>query len=201
MLKKDSRLKKTLTFDCLYFLVPIIVLLFIFTLFIKQLGIRYMLAAFPLLAIFSGLLLQKPKTLKKPVIIAAIFFLLAWHAYAALAIIPNNLSYFNEFVGGAKNGYKYFIDANVDYGQNFGDLIDYLQKNNSTNVSVTYWGPNKLSSYTKEYPSVPDHCKPGIFILSVSYFYEKEYRWLLKYEPVGQIKYSINIYNITSCKS
>jgi hypothetical protein len=200
MLKKDIKLKKESTFNGIYFLLPVVIFAFIFTFFIKQLGLRYILAIYPLLLVFCGLLLQKPKNLKKPIIIAGIILLLAWHAYSALSIIPNNISYFNELIGGPKNGYKYFIDSNVDWGQNFGDLITYLQKNNDTNIRVKYWGQNDLNRYMPGYLGVPDHCEPGLIILSVTNWYDKEYRWLQNYKPIGQIKYSILIYNITSCK-
>ena len=36
--------------------------------------------------------------------------------------------YFNEFVGGTKNGYKYFSDEGVDLGQRTKEIVDYYRK-------------------------------------------------------------------------
>jgi len=51
-------------------------------------------------------------------------FLFAWFLLSSLMIFPHSLSYFNEFVGGPKNGSKYLIDSAIAWGQ---DII-YLKE-------------------------------------------------------------------------
>jgi len=42
---------------------------------------------------------------------------LIWQAAAMLWFAPHWMSYFNEFAGGPKNGHKWLVDSNVDWGQ------------------------------------------------------------------------------------
>lgn len=46
--------------------------------------------------------------------------LLAWFIGSSLYVFPHSLSYFNEAVGGPKNGVKYLLDSNIAWNQ---DLI------------------------------------------------------------------------------
>lgn len=199
MIKNRNRKKEL--YDALYLFIPIVILLLALTFFVKQLGIRYALGLYPLLCIFCGSLISKANKrlfTKKRWILAVFAVLCIWHAYSAIAILPNNLSYFNEAVGGPENGYKYFLDSNIDWGQNLGDLLAYLQ-NNKPNATVAYWGINDINKYV-HYPDITPECKPQLAIISVNNLYKDEYKWLLDYEPAGRLGYSIHIYNITSCK-
>lgn len=58
-----------------------------------------------------------------------LFFLLLmllWIAISAIASFPYYVSYFNEIVGGASNGYKYITDSNYDWGQDLKRLRDLM---------------------------------------------------------------------------
>jgi hypothetical protein len=44
-------------------------------------------------------------------------FLLCWALTSSLWFFPHNLSYFNELVGGPRNGSDYLLGSNVDWGQ------------------------------------------------------------------------------------
>ncbi len=48
--------------------------------------------------------------------------LIAWLVAETAFAYPNYLAYFNETVGGPKNGYKYVTDSNVDWGQDLKRL-------------------------------------------------------------------------------
>lgn len=49
---------------------------------------------------------------------------LCWFLASSLSVYPHSLSYFNESIGGPRNGSTYLIDSNFDWGQ---DLL-YAQK-------------------------------------------------------------------------
>lgn len=49
-----------------------------------------------------------------------------WHVGAALAATPYHLSYFNEAFGGVRNGYRYAVDSNYDWGQDLWRLRDTI---------------------------------------------------------------------------
>ena len=49
-----------------------------------------------------------------------------WYAAGTLQAFPNEITFFNEVVGGASEGYRFLADSNVDWGQSFKELADWL---------------------------------------------------------------------------
>jgi tetratricopeptide (TPR) repeat protein len=90
-------------------------------------GIRHALPVLLLLSIFAGLfveraLISSSLSLKALTVLA---FVLAC-ASALPALRP--WEYFNEFVGGPQNAYKYFDDEGVDLGQRSKELVAYYRQ-------------------------------------------------------------------------
>ena len=96
--------------------VPIVIMLAVDSLSAKQTGLRYFLASYPFLFILAGLGAMTLWQQKRKGI-ALLCLLLIWNTRACLAIGPDYLTYFNELVGGASNGYKIMVDSNLDWGQ------------------------------------------------------------------------------------
>jgi tetratricopeptide (TPR) repeat protein len=90
-------------------------------------GIRHALPVVALLAIFAGLFveraLQSSSRSVKAVLVAA-------YVFACVSALPvlRPWEYFNEFVGGSENAYKYFGDEGVDLGQRSKELVGYYRK-------------------------------------------------------------------------
>lgn len=90
-------------------------------------GIRHALPVVPLLAILAGMathaaLTSKVKALK---VIVAFSFL---GAVASALPVMRPWEYFNEIVGGGKNGYLYFDDEGVDLGQRTKEMARYYRE-------------------------------------------------------------------------
>ncbi len=90
-------------------------------------GIRHSLPVVPLLAIMAGMathaaLISKAKALK---VIVAFSFL---GAVASALPVMRPWEYFNEIVGGGKNGYLYFDDEGVDLGQRTKEMARYYRE-------------------------------------------------------------------------
>jgi hypothetical protein len=51
---------------------------------------------------------------------------LCWSVGSSLWYYPHSLSYFNELVGGPKNGHFYLLDSNIAWGQDLFYLNDWL---------------------------------------------------------------------------
>jgi hypothetical protein len=90
-------------------------------------GIRHALPVVALLSIFAGIFVERAlasssRSLKAVAVLA--------YVLACVSAIPvlRPWEYFNEFVGGTKNGYKYFSDEGVDLGQRTKEIIDYYRK-------------------------------------------------------------------------
>jgi len=90
-------------------------------------GVRHAMPVVALMAIFTGLFVQRALTSTSPRLKAIV---LAGYVLAGVSALPvlRPWEYFNEFVGGAKNAHKYFDDEGVDLGQRTKEIADYYSK-------------------------------------------------------------------------
>lgn len=110
-------------------------------------GIRHALPVVPLLAILAGMathaaLTSKAKALK---VIVAFSFL---GAVASALPVMRPWEYFNEIVGGGKNGYLYFDDEGVDLGQRTKEMARYYREVLQPGGELPY--ESYMVSYTAE---------------------------------------------------
>jgi hypothetical protein len=135
-----------------------------------------------------------------------------WYLYAGLSIYPHQLAYFNEFVGGPANGYKYLVDSNLDWGQDLAGLKDYMDEKGVERIKLAYFGFSDPGYYGIEYEYLPSYLilEPqnvkgavpveGWFAISATllqglYLPDPEtYRFLREVRPVDTIGHSIFIY-------
>lgn len=82
---------------------------------------------------------------------------------------PYYMSYFNQMVGGPKNGYQYVTDSNADWGQDLKRLKIFIDRYN--------WCPeNSLDSFCKIY----DSSLPPIEKIRVDYFGMADTKYYLR---------------------
>ncbi len=62
------------------------------------------------------------------IIVAILIF---WQISAAVFAYPSYTSYFNESIGGSKNGYQYVTDSNTDWGQDLNRLKIWIDDVNN----------------------------------------------------------------------
>ncbi len=152
-------------------------------------------------------LTSTPGRLKAGVLAVAVI----WYAYGAVSIHPHQLAYFNDFIGGPKNGYKYLVESNLDWGQDLLGLKKYMEANNIDKIKLSYFGLSHPSYYGIDYiymPSFmilgPKNKEPiraqGYFAISATMLqgvYMPNRRYFGKFkdmEPVATIGHSIFIY-------
>lgn len=182
-----------------------------------NIGIRHLLPIFPFtIILFSGIF---SKWLKAPwfkIKVSLLIFLIAWQAFSVISIYPHFLSYFNESIGGPKNGYLYAVDSNLDWGQDLLRLRDWIEEEKIDKIYIDYFGGGDLDYYLGnkyikwESKQNPKELPSGSF-LAVSLNqtqggrgeavkgYDQDtsyYRWLDSYEPIGRVGYSMFIYYI-----
>jgi hypothetical protein len=143
-------------------------------------------------------------------------FLLIWLIFEAVIAYPGYVSYFNEIVGGSKNGYKYVTDSNTDWGQDLKRLKIFLDKNPQIEkIHVDYFGggnPKQLlgDKYLQWWDSMRP-VEPGWYAISANFLQgsiydtknktiEDNYAWTLKYKPVTMIENSILIFYVPEQK-
>jgi len=97
-----------------------------------NIGIRHLLPVFPFAYILVVLGITKliffitlPK-LKRAAIIL-VFILFAWYIGSSLSAFPHYIPYYNELIGGIKEGYKVAVDSNYDWGQDFYRLLQFME--------------------------------------------------------------------------
>jgi len=201
-------------FTLLFLIAPVITLLIVSSCSNFAIGTRYLLPIYPLMYVSIG---QLADTGKRAVILIVI--LLCWLAVSSLHVAPHYLAYFNELIGGPSNGYKYLVDSNLDWGQSLKTLKKYMDEHGVKRVSLSYFGADSPQRYGIDYDWLPSHhlynpesdkavYLPQNQLLAISvtnlqgvYLQNRnEFTWLMEYEPVAKIGYSIFIYDLTHRK-
>ncbi len=76
--------------------------------------------------------------------------LLLWHAAASVWIRPHYLAYFNELIGGPKEGWNYLVDSSLDWGQDLPGIRQWLDahgENRPERSFISYFGVADLAYY------------------------------------------------------
>jgi hypothetical protein len=126
------------------------------------------------------------------------------------------LSYFNELVGGPKNGHAHLLNSNIDWGQDVLFLKRWMDKHSDARpIAVTVfpeWFDLRVAGIHADAPppgpnSVPEFQisddrfgpKPGWYALSANRLRHREgqFDYFLIFQPVATAGYSIYIYHIT----
>ena len=105
-----------------------------------QVGIRHILPVYPLMCLWVGCAAATFWTSGGRWARRSIIFAGVWYVAGTVAAFPRYLSYFNELVGPSANGYRYFVDSNLDWGQGLKALGDYLRRQGSPPIYLCYFG-------------------------------------------------------------
>lgn len=161
--------------------------------------LRYVLPAFPFLFISAAKLAKALAIngyMKYPLSACV-----AWAAISSLAIYPHSLSYFNEIVGGPRNGHNHLGNSNADWGQDLLYLRQWYNEHPEARpltiaTDIPYLKPNTIGLESAEPPREPT---AGWHILSVNQIHRRtgEYLYFLHAEPVDRIGYTMNVYHFT----
>ena len=95
-----------------------------------NIGFRHLFPIIPLLHLLGALSLGVFYTHYRKFGIILIPLLLVWTLSIPLFSYPSYLSYYNESVGGSKNGYLYVTDSNYDWGQDLRRLKKWVDHYN-----------------------------------------------------------------------
>lgn len=185
-----------------------------------NIGVRHLLPIYPFIFIYVSkiapgiqqLALNSVKFAKKWLFMSVYFlfaFLCVWYLWTSLSVYPHYVSYFNEAVGGPKNGHKYLVDSSLDWGQDLKRLAEYVEENNIKNIKIDYFGGGVPGYFIPD--SIEWHSQNGkttgwiaisATFLQMSKFYaplenQESYEWIEKnYQPEVVIGHSIFVYNI-----
>ncbi|MFA6974170.1 MAG: glycosyltransferase family 39 protein [Parcubacteria group bacterium] len=141
----------------------------------------------------------------------AFVVLVAYLILGTVFAYPYYMAYFNETVGGAKNGHHYVVDSNADWGQDLKRLVSFLDKHPEIGkIRLDYFGLADPQYYLEDkYLTWWSAKQPeaGWYAISTEFLQQslfdktvpdaESYRWLKNKKPVDRAGTSILIYYVT----
>ncbi len=139
--------------------------------------------------------------------------LLVWLAVGTCRTHPHYLAYFNEIAGGPANGWKWLVDASLDWGQDLPGLARWLREHDVERVNLSYfggvdpglygirWTPIELPFKSGE-PVRPEHIPDGTYAISATNLVEfgslgkGPLTVFQQLEPAVVIGHSIHVYEV-----
>jgi len=101
-----------------------------------NIGHRHLLPVYP----FLILLAARSALVRSHRMRLAVGGLVLWYAAGTLLVHPHEIAYFNETVGGARNGWKVLVDSSLDWGQDLDRLREELRARGVEKVRLSYFG-------------------------------------------------------------
>jgi hypothetical protein len=129
-----------------------------------------------------------------------VWVLCGWLSLTALFAYPFYIPYFNELVGGPKNGYKYLIDSNFDWGQDAKRLKQFLDERGIQRIYLDYFGTQAAIPYyqipaTRVNGEQARQIQQGDLVVSASQLVRPEWDWLRQSrQPKDCIAYTMFLY-------
>jgi 4-amino-4-deoxy-L-arabinose transferase-like glycosyltransferase len=178
-----------------------------------NIGLRHILPIYPFVLLLAGggvaeLCARKQKPLRW---LLGGLGLLAVLEFAG--VCPHYLAFFNQFAGGPRNGQKYLVDSNIDWGQDLKGLKRWMDERNVQHINLSYFGTADPAYYKIDCSHLPGEPffddrlvggprLPGFVAVSVTnlrglYLGDNArnlYKPLLDSEPRAVIGYSIYVY-------
>lgn len=139
-------------------------------------------------------------------------FLIIFLVFDTVLAYPDYVSYFNQSVGGPKNGYQFVTDSNADWGQDLKRLKIFLDQHpDIEKLRVNYFGTADARYYLGDkYIPWWDAKRPvesGWYAISTLFLQESlyspdknpgnNYSWIKNKKPHYQVGTSILIYHLT----
>ncbi len=178
-----------------------------------NIGARHILAIYPFVLLLAGYAVNRfYGAPRKPFrLVLASLCLLAIGEF--ISIYPHYLAFFNQFTGGPRNGHKYLIDSNLDWGQDLKGLKRWMDEYNVQHINLSYFGTADPAYYKINCTNLPggpffdekivsNPRLPGFVAVSATnlrglYFPDtlrNLYSPLLDTKPTAVIGYSIYVY-------
>jgi hypothetical protein len=118
-----------------------------------NIGHRHLLPIYPFLFVAAG---RAAPLLARPLLAA----LAGWYLASAAFIYPHHLAYFNELVGGPRQGYRYLVDSSLDWGQDLKTLKAWMASHGVAHIKLSYFGTGDPAYYGIPCDLLPGYMAP-----------------------------------------
>jgi hypothetical protein len=204
---------RTFLRDELFLLAPIVCYLAPAMAAKLNIGLRHILPIYPFVLLLAALAVAEILKGKQRSACAVLMPLCLFWIFEFARVYPHYLAFFNQLVGGPRNGNKWLVDSNLDWGQDLKPLKRWMDKNNVQYINLAYFGtadPAYYGIHCTHMPGAPFYAEnlvrplqlPGYVAISVTNlrgvylndFDREVYAKLLALKPVDVIGYSIHVY-------
>jgi hypothetical protein len=204
---------RTLTQNELFMLLPLAAYLAATMTAKLNIGLRHILPIYPFVLLLAGKTVAECLVSKRRALACLLGALCLSQVVELARVYPHYLAFFNQFIGGPRNGNEYLVDSNLDWGQDLKPLKAWMDKNNVVHINLSYFGTADPAYYginCTHLPGAPFFDEqliagpqlPGYVAVSVTnlrgvYLSEAGrafYRPLLERTPSAVIGYSIHVY-------
>jgi hypothetical protein len=180
-----------------------------------NIGLRHILPIYPFVILLAALCAAELVRTKRRIAIGVLGVLCLFWLFEFARVYPHDLAFFNSFIGGPQNGYKYLADSNVDWGQDLKGLKRWMDAQGVNQINLVYFGTADPAYYGIQCTLLPGgtlHTRlqkpftlpqlPGYVAISTTLldgvYLTREgrafYAPLRDREPSAVIGYSINVY-------
>jgi len=158
-----------------------------------NLGQRHIMPIYPLLIVFVSQIVLTIKQKWQMVFLGLVIIAVI---LSTIFNYSNQIAYYNELIGGTKNGYKVLLDSNYDWGQSLPQISDYISKHkNEGSIYLQYqWRtPNEEKYYNFSVPDLKafDATKDALIIIDPSSLEKAPYAWTKSLPVVDRIANTI----------
>ncbi len=105
-----------------------------------NIGLRHILPVYPFLFVWLGGVSAKIWLGTSRFGRCGLLLLLLWLVASSLKTYPNYMAFFNEMVGGPKNGSRILLDSNLDWGQELKGLKRWMDDRKIQKIRLAYFG-------------------------------------------------------------
>ena len=108
-----------------------------------NIGVRHILPVYPFFIVIAAAGIcywSRRYTIFRYILIALLIF----HAIAAFRTAPNYLAFANDFWGGTNNTYRLLSDSNVEWGQNYKLVREYVARENIGDCRIAAFGAGEI---------------------------------------------------------
>ena len=156
--------------DEAFIVVPVVIYLVVSSANTFHVGVRHLLPIFPFILLIgaAGAMVLVRRRASR----AALAGLIALWVAVVADVYPHTLTFFNRFVGGPGNGYRYLADSNIDWGQGLKLLKKWMDRESVPHIGLAYFGTADPAYYDIDYTQLPA-ATPGIHLPSIARMWAK----------------------------